>query len=106
MKTCCKIKHVHHSHAKNTPPCIRNVGETLRKYILEDFLSKISKLTPNFNLKKNFNAFKKNNFKVLNETKNIHLKKQNFSRQDLLPILQCSQKKGVPKWPKKVWYWI
>ena len=58
--------------------------ETLRKYILEDFLSKISKLTPNFNLKKNFNTFKKNNFKVLNETKNIHLKKQNFSRQDLL----------------------
>ena len=64
--------------------CFTVKDETLRKYILEDFLIKIAKLTPNLNLKKNFNAFKKNNFKVLNETKNIHLKKKNFSRQDLL----------------------
>ena len=32
--------------------CFTVKDETLRKYILEDFLIKISKLTPNFNLKK------------------------------------------------------
>ncbi len=64
--------------------CSTIKDETLKKYILEDFLSKISKLTPNINFKKNFNYFKKGNFKVLNETRNIHLQKKNFSRQDLL----------------------
>ena len=39
--------------------CLTVKDETLRKYILEDFLTKISKLTPNFNLKKNFNTLKK-----------------------------------------------
>ncbi len=58
--------------------------ETLRKYILEDFLGKISNLTPNFNLKTNFNFSKRKNFKVLNQTKKIHYQKKNFTRDDLL----------------------
>ncbi len=64
--------------------CATVKDETLRKYILEDFLSRISKLTPNINFKKNFNLFKKSNYKVLSETRNIHIQKKHFSRQDLL----------------------
>ena len=58
--------------------------ETLRKYILEDFLNKINNLTPNLNVKPNFNFTKRRNFKVLNETKKIHFQKKNFTRDDLL----------------------
>ena len=57
---------------------------TLKKYILEDFLNKINKLTPNINLKFQSGFSKKTNFKVLNETKKIHLQKKDFTRENLL----------------------
>tara|TARA_A100001011_G_scaffold388598_1_gene468556 strand:- start:5072 stop:6853 length:1782 start_codon:yes stop_codon:yes gene_type:complete len=58
--------------------------QTLRKYILEDFLSKINKLTPNVNSKINYNFSKRKNFRVLNETKKIHLQKKDFTRENLI----------------------
>ena len=58
--------------------------DTLRKYILEDFLSKINKLTPNVNSKVDYNFSKRKNFKVLNETKKIHLQKKDFTRENLI----------------------
>ena len=57
---------------------------TLKKYILEDFLSKINKLTPNVNFKTNYGYSKRTNFKVLNETKKIHLKKKDLTRENLV----------------------
>ncbi len=57
---------------------------TLKKYILEDFLNKINKLTPNVNNRINYNYSKRKNFKVLNETKKIHLQKKNFTRENLV----------------------
>ncbi len=58
--------------------------DTLKKYILEDFLSKINALTPNINRKSNYNYSKRTNFKVLNETKKIHLQKKDFTRENLI----------------------
>ena len=57
---------------------------TLKKYILEDFLSKINKLTPNVNFKTNYGYSKRTNFKVLNETKKIHLQKKDLTRENLV----------------------
>ena len=57
---------------------------TLKKYILEDFLNKINKLTPNINIQFNPKFSKKKNFKVLNETKKIHLQKKDFTRENLV----------------------
>ena len=51
---------------------------TLQKYILEDYLTKINNLTPNVNLKIGPSYSKRVNFKVLNETKQIHLQKKKF----------------------------
>ena len=58
--------------------------DTLRKYILEDFLTKINKFTPNVNYKVNSTLPRKVNFKVLNETKKIHLQKKDFTREKLV----------------------
>jgi len=58
--------------------------DTLKKYILEDFLSKINKLTPNVNFKIGPRYSKRTNFKVLNETKKIHLQKKNLTRENLV----------------------
>ncbi len=58
--------------------------DTLKKYILEDFLSKISNLTPNVNSKINYNFSRRRNFKVLNETKKIHLQKKDLTRENLI----------------------
>ncbi len=58
--------------------------ETLKKYILEDFLNKINELTPNIQSKRSFKDFRKPIFKMLSETKKIHLQKKNFTRQDLI----------------------
>jgi len=66
--------------------CYSIQDETLRKYILEEFLEKIRKLTPiqssqkNF---KNFSRFNKRNFKILNETKTLHNQKNHLTREQL-----------------------
>ena len=58
--------------------------DTLKKYILEDFLTKIYNLTPNVNKRVNYNYSKQKNFKVLNETKKIHLQKKDLTRENLV----------------------
>ena len=67
--------------------CYSVKDETLRKYVLEDFLEKIIKLTPMQNTPKIFSKFKKYNHKinyeVLNETKNLHNKKSHFSKTQI-----------------------
>ena len=59
--------------------------ETLKKYILEDYLQKIKDLTPFQNYKKRFNSnyYKKSHYKILNETREIHKQKNNYSKQTL-----------------------
>ena len=61
--------------------------ETLKKYVLEDFLEKLIKLTPlqssRQNLK-NFNFKKVKNYKILNETKILHQKKKDLSKNQIL----------------------
>ena len=51
---------------------------------MEDYLTKINNLTPNVNLKISPSYSKRVNFKVLNETKQIHLQKKNFTRENLV----------------------
>jgi DNA primase len=64
--------------------CYTIKDETLKKYVLEDFLEKIKKLTPIQNAKKTFKRFekynKKQDYQILNETKNLHQKKNHFSK--------------------------
>ena len=64
--------------------CYSINDETLRKYVLEDFLDKIKKLTPNQSKRQSYNRFKKYNFKqdyqLLKETKTLHDKKSHFSK--------------------------
>ena len=64
--------------------CYSINDETLRKYVLEDFLDKIKKLTPNQNKRQSYSRFKKYNFKqdyqLLKETKTLHEKKSHFSK--------------------------
>tara|TARA_B100001057_G_scaffold498744_1_gene606883 strand:- start:1228 stop:3006 length:1779 start_codon:yes stop_codon:yes gene_type:complete len=64
--------------------CSSIKDNTLKKYILEDFLNKINNLTPNVNSKINYNFFKRKNFKVLDETKKIHLQKKDLTRENLV----------------------
>ena len=57
--------------------------ETLKKYVLEDFLQKIKELTPIQTSKQNNNYFKfkkKKDYKILNETKILHQKSKNLSK--------------------------
>ena len=58
--------------------------ETLKKYVLEDFLEKIKRLTPNQNSKLSYRRFEKysknQNYKILKETRTLHLKKNHFSK--------------------------
>ena len=62
--------------------CYSIKDETLKKYILEDFLEKIKKLTLIQSSRKNYSKFKKFNYKqdyqMLNETKSLHKKKTIF----------------------------
>ncbi len=61
--------------------------ETLKKYVLEDFLEKLNRLTPNQNYKKNnsFLNFKsKKNFQILKETKILHQKRKNLSKSQVI----------------------
>ena len=63
--------------------CYQIKDETLKKYVIEDFLDKIKKLTPIQSANRTFNRYKnfnKKNYEVLNETKNLHEKKNHFSK--------------------------
>ena len=61
--------------------------ETLRKYVIEDFLEKIKKLTPIQSAKQNYNVFsfkKKRDYKLLKETKILHQKRKDLSKVQIL----------------------
>ncbi len=63
--------------------CYSIKDETLKKYVLEDYLNKIKQLTPIQSSKKLNQRFQKYNqqkFEILNETKNLHKKKNHFSK--------------------------
>ena len=64
--------------------CYLIKDETLKKYVLEDFLEKIKKLTPIQNTRRNFQHFqkynKKQDYQLLNETKTLHKKNNHFSK--------------------------
>ncbi len=63
--------------------CFSIKDETLRKYVLEDFLEKIKNLTPIQNFRKTFSSYKKKNFKLLDSTKQIFAEKNHFSKEEL-----------------------
>ena len=61
--------------------------ETLKKYVLEDFLEKIGNLTPIQTSRKNKNHFqfnKKKNFKILKETSILHQKRKDLSKVQIV----------------------
>ncbi len=61
--------------------------ETLKKYVLEDFLEKIKKLTPIQTSRQNFNFFldkRKKNYTILKETKILHKKRENLSKIQII----------------------
>ena len=61
--------------------------ETLKKYVLEDFLTKIKALTPIQTNNKNYNFLpfkKKRDFKILKETKILYQKKKDFSKTQII----------------------
>ena len=64
--------------------CYLIKDDTLKKYVLEDFLEKIKKLTTIQNTKRSFQRFqkynKKQDYQILNETKNLHQKNSHFSK--------------------------
>jgi DNA primase len=64
--------------------CYSIEDETLRKYVLEDFLEKIKKLTPNQSMRRPHIKYKrfiqKKDYQLLNETKTLHNKRSHFSK--------------------------
>jgi len=63
--------------------------ETIKKYVLEDFLEKINKLTPIQNSKESFklNNYKmRKNYRVLKETKILHQRNKTLSKIQILEI--------------------
>ena len=61
--------------------------DTLKKYVLEDFLEKIKRLTPIQTSKKNYNYTKYNkikNYQILKETKILHQKRKNLSKTQII----------------------
>ena len=64
--------------------CYLIKDETLKKYVLEDYLEKIKKLTPIQNTRRiyqNFQKYKnKQNYQILSETKTLHQKNSHFSK--------------------------
>ena len=61
--------------------------ETLKKYVLEDFLEKFKNLTPLQSSSQKFvysKFTKKKNFKILNETKILHQKRKDLSKIQIL----------------------
>jgi len=63
--------------------CYGIKDETLKKYILEDFLEKLKNLTPIQNYKKSFTPYARKNFKILNETKQLYKEKNHFSKAEI-----------------------
>ena len=63
--------------------CYGIKDEVLKKYILEDFLEKLKNLTPMQNYRKSFTPYSKRNFKILNETKQLHKEKNHFSKEEI-----------------------
>ncbi len=63
------------------------IDETLKKYVLEDFLGKIKKLTPIQTFGQNHNYFnfkKKRDYQILKETKILYHKRKNLSKSQVL----------------------
>ena len=61
--------------------------ETLKKYVLEDFLAKIKKLTQIQTSRQNFNFTKfnkKKDYQILKETKLLHQKRKNLSKTQII----------------------
>ena len=61
--------------------------ETLKKYVLEDFLEKIKRLTPIQSARQNYkySSFKqKKNYQILKETKLLHQKKKDLSKIQII----------------------
>ncbi len=61
--------------------------ETLKKHVLESFLDKLGSLTPIQSFQQNSKYFKfsrKNNFKILKETKVLHHKKKDYSKFEII----------------------
>ena len=63
--------------------CYAIKDETLKKYILENFLSKLKELTPIQNFKKVFTPYTKKNFNILNETKQLYREQNNLSKEEI-----------------------
>ncbi len=61
--------------------------ETLKKYVLEDFLEKIKKLTPIQTSRQNYGYFpfkKKKDYQILKETKILHQKRKDLSKIQII----------------------
>jgi DNA primase len=61
--------------------------QTLKKYVLEDFLEKIKKLTPIQTSRQKYNYIKfnqKKDYQILKETKLLHQKKRNLSKIQII----------------------
>jgi len=61
--------------------------ETLKKYVLEDFLEKIKKLTPIQSSRQNYSYTKfnkKKDYQILKETKLLHQKKKDLSKTQII----------------------
>ena len=61
--------------------------ETLKKYVLEDFLEKIKKLTPIQTSRQNYNYTKfnkKKDYQILKETKILHQKRKDLSKIQII----------------------
>ena len=61
--------------------------ETLKKYVLEDFLERINKLTPIQSSRKNYRYSyfkKKKDYQILKETKILHQKRKNLSKIQII----------------------
>jgi DNA primase len=63
--------------------CYSIKDETLRKYILEEYLLRIKNLTPMQNTKKIFNRYAKKDYQILNRTKEIFNQKNKFTKEQL-----------------------
>jgi len=67
--------------------CYSIKDETLRKYILEDFLEKIKELTPIQNIKKQFKAYsnlnRREDVRILKETTNLYKQKNHLTKEQL-----------------------
>ena len=61
--------------------------ETLKKYVLEDFLEKLNKLTPIQSSRKNYrftNIKRKRDYQILKETKILHQKRKDLSKIQII----------------------